>query len=195
MRQPFGCGREAAIPRKVSVGVNFSRGFCGFYRYVQSAMCTTCPITEIPGGGGGSQEKFSSQRVRRNLKRAILCGKYPWKLYPLHTIHKFIGFQITNKCNKCNFLCKKLYIFQNYTDSTQFTRNFKSQLNSKMWTSAKSGVRMGFGQKVWKARNAKLGGRCTRIVRGKVEAMVFCRGVWGSSPRKFLNSKAVSGAF
>ncbi len=39
-----------------------------------------------------------------------------------------------------------------------------------------AGVRMGFGQKVWKARNAKLGGRCTRIVKGRVEGMVFCRG-------------------
>ncbi len=54
---------------------------------------------------------------------------------------------------------------------------------------------MGFGQKVWKARNAKLGGRCTGIVKGRVESMFFCRGVWGTSPRKCLKSKAVSGAF
>ncbi len=47
-----------------------------------------------PRGGGGSWEKFSSQRVHQNLNQAILCGKYPGKLYPFHTI--FIGFQITN---------------------------------------------------------------------------------------------------
>ncbi len=31
-----------------------------------------------------------------------------------------------------------------------------------------TGVRMGFGHKVWKARNAMLGGRCTRSVKGRV---------------------------
>ena len=53
---------------------------------------------------------------------------------------------------------------------------------------------MGFGQKVWKARNAKLGGRCAQIVNWRVEGLFFYRGVWGHSPRKFLNSKTGSGA-
>ena len=45
--------------------------------------------------GAGSWERFSSQRVRKKLKRAILCGKYSLKLYPFQTI--FMYFHITSK--------------------------------------------------------------------------------------------------
>ena len=52
----------------------------------------------------------------------------------------------------------------------------------------------GFWQKKGrKVRNATFGG-CTQIGKDTVKGMVSCRGVWGSSPRRFLDSRAASGA-
>ncbi len=54
-----------------------------------------------------------------------------------------------------------------------------------------TGVRMGFYKKVWKVRNAKLDGEWMQIVkRIQKDTVVSCRGVWGFSPRKFLDSGA-----
>ena len=58
-----------------------------------------------------------------------------------------------------------------------------------------SGVRTGFGKKVWKVRNAEPDGGCTRIVRESQKDMVYCRGVWGSSPRNFLDLRVANGVF
>ncbi len=44
----------------------------------------------------------------------------------------------------------------------------------------RSGVRMGFGKKVWKVRNARLDGGCTHIVKGTLKGMVCCRGIRGA---------------
>ena len=81
-----------------------------------------------------------------------------------------------------------LILFRSWTSLDDYFKQKKNDF---------TGVRIGSGKKVWKMCNAKLtaGDACRWLKELWTEGCGILQGVWGSSPRKFLDLRAASAAF
>ncbi len=77
--------------KELSNASNILHFFMEFYVLSMSNL-------HLAPGGGGLKKKLRSQLVRQNLKGALSCGRYQWKLYPFHTV--FVDFQTSNTHTK-----------------------------------------------------------------------------------------------